>query len=104
MYVLLTRYMTRHPFRGRCTPHAAVADRRRAAGLARAAADDLASRRPTQSGPAAVVGPVAGRLRRPGSADRGAGRSAEGVRGGRGPAVGAEPTVAPPGPHATPRP
>src|SRR4051812_42483856 len=104
MYVLSIRYMTRHPFRGRFTPHAALADRTRAAGLARPAPDELRPGRTAESRAAADVRAVVDRLRRTGPADRGTGRTAEGVRGGRGPAVGAEPTVPPPGPDATPRP
>src|SRR4051794_14895279 len=104
MYVLPTSYMTRHPFRGRCTPHAALVDRTRAAGLARLAPDELRPGCTAESRTAADVGAVVDGLRRPGPADRGAGGPAEGVRGGRGPAVGAEPAVPPPGPDATPRP
>src|SRR3712207_4553753 len=83
---------------------AAVADGRRTAGLARAGADDLAARRTAQPGPAADIRPVPGRLRRPRAAHRGARRADAGLRARRGPAVGAEPGVPPPGPHAAPRP
>src|SRR3954453_22591878 len=104
MHVLSLSYMTRHPFQGRSTPHAALVDRARAAGLARPAPDELRPGRTAESRTTADVGAVVDRLRRTGPADRGAGRPAEGVRGGRGPAVGAEPAVPPPGPDATPGP
>src|SRR4051812_13899364 len=64
--------MTHHEMQEGDTSHVAVADRRRAAGLARPGADDLAAGRAAQPRVAAVLRPVAGRLRRPGPADGGA--------------------------------
>src|SRR3954470_4112726 len=89
--------------RRRLTNYDDLAERRTAACLARPAPDDLAPRRAAQPPAAGRLGAVAGRLLRAGPPLRRPGRAAPCLRDRAGPALGAEPALAPPRADAAPR-
>src|SRR5579859_5581867 len=97
-------YMTHHSFPGYPGIHEPLADRRRAAGLARPGADDRAAERADEPAAAPGVRRFPGGLRGPGGADRRARRPVPGVRDREHAGLGAEPGVASAGPDAAPRP
>src|SRR5690349_14521610 len=95
-------YMTYHKFPRYPGGHEPMADRRRAAGVARPGADDRAAERQDEPAAAPGVRRLARGLRGPCRAERGGGRAVPGVRARERAGLGAEPGVAPAGPDAAP--
>src|SRR5208282_1719006 len=84
--------------------HEPLADRGRAAGLARTAADDRTAERPAEPAAAERLWNVPSGLRSAGRPQRGPRGPSASVRARRRAGLGAKPRVTPPGPDAAARP